>query len=559
MPSFFNLILIFLHIYILVIFLSLSGYLFRKGFINHKYKQRFEEDGLYGFILIGFVSVLQNFFVPLNLIYNSIIFLIITIVGVKLNFFKNNKKEIIKKSFIVASISFLIIIYSNVNRPDAWLYHLPYSNILNEHKIILGVANIHERFAHISIFQYISSFFYNYLFSYNGLLIPISLVASFFFLFTYNEFKKNIFLKKTTIYSYFNFLILILSLYAFNRYSEYGNDAQSHFFYFFFTILLLRYLLVEKNIDTIKELFLVSIFIFFTKPTFIVVLLIPLFLFLNLKKKKDFLKSKSSMFCSIFFIIWIIKNIFTTGCLVYPLNFTCNDNIFWKVNNLKVNTLINEAWSKGWPDQKEIKTLNKSEFIKDFNWIETWINNHFIFVFEKILPVIIFFIANFLLFYLSKSLKRNLYNKNLIYLFIFNLCFLLLWFLKFPVYRLGISQIFLTITLFFYPIFIRNLDSNKVCSFYRYFNFFIIFVVIVVSSKNLIRIYDNRFNTVMPNIFYNDKNNKQIIKFYDDRNKFTHYMTKNDELCGYFKSPCTHINRNFLIKEIFGYKIYTIN
>ena len=103
------------------------------------------------------------------------------------------------------------------------------------------------------------------------------------------------------------------------------------------------------------------------------------------------------------------------------------------------------------------------------------------------------------------------------------------------------------------------MDSKKVCLFYRYFNFFIIFVVITVLSKNLIRIYDNRLNTVMPNIFYNDKDNKQIIKFYDDRNKFTHYMTKNDELCGYFKSPCTHINRNFLIKEIFGYKIYTIN
>ena len=68
-------------------------------------------------------------------------------------------KRNIKKSFIVTCISFLIIIYSTVNRPDAWLYHLPYSNILNEHKIILGVANIHDRFAHISIFQYISSFF----------------------------------------------------------------------------------------------------------------------------------------------------------------------------------------------------------------------------------------------------------------------------------------------------------------------------------------------------------------------------------------------------------------
>ena len=159
MPIFFNLILIFLQIYILAIFLSLSGYLFKKGFVNHKYKQRFEEDGLHGFIIIGFISVLLNFFAPLNLIYNSIIFLIITIVAVKFNFFKNDKKEILKKSFIVTCISFLIIIYSTVNRPDAWLYHLPYSNILNEHKIILGVANIHDRFAHISIFQYISSFF----------------------------------------------------------------------------------------------------------------------------------------------------------------------------------------------------------------------------------------------------------------------------------------------------------------------------------------------------------------------------------------------------------------
>ena len=95
------------------------------------------------------------------------------------------------------------------------------------------------------------------------MLIPISLVGA-FFLFVYNEFKK-IFLKIATTYSYFNFLILILSLYAFNRYSEYGNDAQSHFI--FFTILTLKYLLVEKNIDTIKELSFISIFIFFTKPT----------------------------------------------------------------------------------------------------------------------------------------------------------------------------------------------------------------------------------------------------------------------------------------------------
>ena len=55
------------------------------------------------------------------------------------------------------------------------------------------------------------------------------------------------------------------------------------FFLFFFTILTLKYLLVEKNIDTIKELSF-KYFYFFTKPTFIVVLLIPFFIF-KFKKK----------------------------------------------------------------------------------------------------------------------------------------------------------------------------------------------------------------------------------------------------------------------------------
>jgi hypothetical protein len=558
MSTFFYSIQIFLQIYILTIFLSLSGYLFRKCLINFSHSPRFEEDGIYGFILIGFISVLLNFFIPLNLINNSILFLIITLIGIKLSFFKQNKKEILKKALIISSISFLLIIYSNVNRPDAWLYHLPYSSIVNEYKIILGAANIHERFAHISIFQYVSSFFYNYLFLFNGIVIPISLVASFFFLFTYIEFKKNFFINSTTIYSYINFLILCLSLYAFNRYSEYGNDAQSHFFYFFFTIILFKYLLINKGTDSIKELFFISIFIFFIKPTFVVVLLIPLFLFINLKQRKKVLNSLSFLFFSLFLIIWILKNILTTGCLLYPLNFTCNNNILWKVDNLNQHTLINEAWSKGWPDQHKSKILDKSEFIKDFNWVKTWSDNHFLFILEKVLPILIFFIINFLLFYLTKSLKKNVYNENFTYLFGFSFCFLLLWFLKFPVYRLGISQIFIFFILSFYLIYIQRLNPKKILSFFNYFRYFIFFIVVIVLSKNFIRIYDDKFNTLMPNIFYSGKKNEKIFEVYNKENILTHYKTMNDDMCGYSRSPCVHHNREFLIKEFFGYKVYII-
>ena len=171
MSIFVNSIAIFSQIFVLTIFISLSGYVFRKLVINYNHSSKFEEDGLYGFVLVGFVSLLLNFIIPLNIFYNSLFFILIGSIGLYLGFFNQEKKFIFKKSFLISLIAFVLIIYSSVNRPDAWLYHLPYSSILNEHKIILGVANIHERFAHISIFQYISSFFQNYIFLLNGILM----------------------------------------------------------------------------------------------------------------------------------------------------------------------------------------------------------------------------------------------------------------------------------------------------------------------------------------------------------------------------------------------------
>ena len=91
------------------------------------------------------------------------------------------------------------------------------------------------------------------------------------------------------------------------------------------------------------------------KPTFILVAIIPLFLFLNLNKKKKLIKSFSFFFSCVFFILWIFKNILTTGCAIYPLTLTCFEKVSWKVNNLEQNIVVNEAWSKSWPDQKKDK------------------------------------------------------------------------------------------------------------------------------------------------------------------------------------------------------------
>ena len=555
MNTFINLLIIFTQITILTFFLCSCGFVFKKIITNSNHKFNFEEDGLYGFILIGFLSLIINFFTPLTQLLNTTIFFILILISFNYGFLLQINKKIFIKIFITSLICLILLIYSNVNRPDAWLYHLPYSKIVNEHKIILGVSNLHARFAHISIFQYISSFFNNYIFLKNGLLIPIALVASFFFMFTYNEFEKNFKKKKYRVYSYVVFLFLIFSLYSFNRYSEYGNDAQAHLYYFVFIIILFKSTILKKyDYILIRKLLFLSLFLFLIKPTFLLVSLIPLILLFFNKNKKKIFKSLSFFVYSIFLLLWLLKNIFTSGCLIYPINITCSDKIFWKTYDISIHSVENEAWSKGWPDFKSSKKITQSDFSKNFNWVETWIENHFKFILEKILPIIIFLTLNFLILYFTKSLKKNLFDKTHVYIFLFSFFFLLIWFLKFPLYRLGISQIFSFLILSAYLLFIKNIDVNK---FHKYFNqlrYLIFFVILIVSLKNIVRISNSFDNSVMPNMYFS--NQKDVVKVYNENNIFTHFRPSENNLCGYISSPCSHLSKNLLVKNFWNYRIF---
>ena len=96
--------------------------------------------------------------------------------------------------FLILSTIFVyfIIIFSTINRPDAGLYHLPFTQILNEHKIILGLSNIHSRFGHISIIQYLSAINYNFIIGLDGILIPLASLMVFIFLYFVSEIYKFI-------------------------------------------------------------------------------------------------------------------------------------------------------------------------------------------------------------------------------------------------------------------------------------------------------------------------------------------------------------------------------
>ena len=549
---------IFFQISLMCLFLSLSGFLFKRLLLNNYDTKNFEENGFFGFILISFLALFINFLFPLNLFINNIFFILIIYSGFKFKFFDQSIPKLFKYIFFSSIICYILFIYSNVNTPDAILYHLPYSKIINEHKIIIGLTNIHPRFGHISIFQYISSFFNNSVFNTNGLLIPLGCLVSFFFIFSFNLFVKSFKDLNTRIKSYFIFLILIFSFYSFNRYSGYGNDAQVHIYYFLTIIYLLDVFLVKDSVLNFKKLSLVCLFTFLIKPFYIIAFILPFAIYIIKDNKLILLKSKFFVFSFSFIFLWFVKNFLVSGCLIYPVNATCSDKVLWyDHNNTEIISISGEAWSKAWPDRK-IKNINQKEFNKKFNWLTSWAQSHLLIIIEKLLPMIIFIVANILFFYFTKCLKKNKPDPNFkFYLLIFlvNFVAVILWFLKFPIYRYGLSFIYTLLIFSLYFIYIKYIDLKKIEKFYKVFISIIMLIFIGIIIKNVDRFLDDRSQSLTPSLF--DKRiNSESIKIYNKDNIFTHFIKKDGGLCGYSVSPCHQIKLNIGKKIILGYKIY---
>ena len=377
------------------------GYLFQKGNNLRSYSLQL----IFGLIVLSFFSLFINFFSPLNKVLNTtfLIFGLILIFYFKHIYFK-------KKYFIFCLYSsiiiFLLITVSNVYRPDAGLYHLPYINILNEEKIIIGLSNLHFRFGHTSILQYTSAILNNLIFNNHGISYPSALLSSAViinFLSNLNhKYKKQIY----DLHFFIVFSFIIFIFYKINRYSEYGNDAPAH---------LLMFLLISeiiKNINNSKTIifnyFLISFFILMNKIILSFSIFFPVALFFKKEIKFKIFKIKN-LFLFFFISIWILKNVLVSGCALYPVKITCFEKLKWTDSKevVKIST-INEAWAKGWPDfrKNNINKLNEKEYSENFNWIKTWSKNHLLKITKILVPYLIFL---FLILYLSKSkIKTNL-------------------------------------------------------------------------------------------------------------------------------------------------------
>jgi hypothetical protein len=539
------------------------------SFIQFRENYRFSvyEQGLIGLILIGFLGIFLNFFFSLSQLLNSIIaliFLSILFVRNNISFFFNNVKNI----FFLSLFSSLIIILSTVYAPDGSLYHIPYIKLLNEEKIIVGVSNINFRFALNSIVQYISAFFYNYIFGEVGITIPLALIPSFFIFFLIHRIlsKINFFKNYNLFYILILFFFLISSIYSFSRYSEYGNDAAAHIYYLYLICLFFEHKNIKER-NFIYMTLILSIFLLANKLFFIFSFLFPLYLII-INRNYFFFKNKLFILSIFLFLLVVIKNILISGCAFYPVKEFCFNSLYWtNINEVYSQSLEGEAWAKGWVNQTLIQDFK--EYTSNFNWIQSWFNVHFKVIIQKFSPIVIFILLFLLIlklsdlnFFKKKIVKVNL-NKHFYFIFLFSVLSFAFWFYKFPLYRYGYSFILVFFIILLSLGFFKIFDTVNV--------FYLKRIIIIVTTLSFIGLFAKNSQRILisfnneylyypwPNLISmrldNNYPSLTMVKIGD-----SFYYYSEDSACMYLKSPCSnYVKKNLKYKKIASYKIYYSN
>ncbi len=551
------------HIYICG---NLFFHIIFKGELNKNYN--LFELGFFGIILLSFIGLTSNFFLPLNKIFNSIVFIIPFLLVI---FYR--KKILFSKiclySIPVSVLILFTIVYDGTYRPDAGSYHLPYISMLNESKILVGINNIHFRFGHTSIIQYLSAIHNNLIFNEKGIIIPIAFIFCNFIFYCIYELFVN---KNETYLKILIFIITTFVVFRVSRFSDFGNDAPANLIFFY---LIIESLKKEPIFIKSRKAILASSFIFLNKITLLLSFFIALYYLLVPFKLKN-LFNRVIIFSSIFVFLYIGKNVLISGCLIFPIEQTCLKSIYWydKNSNRNSNAINarqeNEAWTKGWFNQKGEKK-DYAIYIENYDWIDTWLSSEAKTIKKKLLPFSIFILSLYFFLILHTIKNKNItkskieISKDTFVCLIVCLMGSIVWFLKFPVFRYGYAYlisffaIFLTIIIKDF-MFFKN--TEKVLNSMKYLMIFLLFGLML---KNFYRINNGIENNISlwPNIYssennFKKKSNKPIYK----NGSLIFYKSKREE-CYYSSSPCTHFfnGKDFKIEDInldskLGYKIY---
>ena len=446
------------------------------------------EYSIIGLIFTGFLSLILNFFFPLNnfIIISNFIFSIcfIYIKRKNLKFIYNIRPTI----FIILVFALTILnIYASGFSDDLNHYHG--GSIINSDNgpYIIGSNLFHHHYGYSSIWLILHSYlnfnetFLQDIHILNGLIFFATIS---YFTHELHKVKKN-FDKSSLILISSAFLFFFLLKYT--RLKEFGIDRPGILIFCFLIYFFFKYqnfLNVEKY--KIKFLFILSfivLFLFSIKLIFIISFTIPLIYFFH-SKSFNFFFTKSFFLLLILFSLVILKNFLISGCFIYPIAITCISEVAWNSKIIAQDLIVGAELLYKSFNLYEGK-LNANDYIKHLNWFFTWLPKNI----EELSNYLITSVAVIFLILISFKLEKNSNSqKNIIFFTISILLILyLLLFNKSPVFRFH-HMLFILLIIFIFLLGNYNFLPR---------HNFLIYVLIVLFSfnigKNSLRIIDAKF------------------------------------------------------------------
>ena len=250
------------------------------------------------------------------------------------------------------------------------------------------------------------------------------------------------------------------------------------------------------------------------------------------------------------FALMLIYNIANSGCLLYPVQITCPDNIIWGYGKEKIIGYMNwyELWSKAGATPN-LRVENPEKYLTGLNWVGNWFDAYFFNkVSDYLLGIIVTIIITISFFNLKKLSFANFGKFKFIYIVIFIL--FLEWFLQHPSLRYGGYVLIYLLLIFPISLILSNQNFiffKKIKSIYT----ILLIALIIFAGRNINRL-NNEYKVYNYNLFKNPH--------YRIGNNFT-FMQDNRKKILNKTDDCTKINTTETIscKKIYGYNVYFIN
>ena len=151
---------------------------------------------------------------------------------------------------------------------------------------------------------------------------------------------------------------LVLINVKFTRLAEYGTDLAGQLVLFIITINFIKIIMNKESIEKIYFNIFLLLIIFSFKVYFLIYFLIIPLVFWDLKINpflKENLNMRISIFILFFTFLFFLHSFISTGCLIYPIEFTCvGDRLFWSlsIDEVKRLNLWGEVWAKAGSNTK---------------------------------------------------------------------------------------------------------------------------------------------------------------------------------------------------------------